>query len=621
VDTGKASYILKDDLPQRCVANIRVAKPHLNPVFSPGTTSEVVAIRSANITDAQAASGESGGLSKFRHALFFIALAATAVITPMFFLGNASGHDLVFHLSCWLDVAGQWREGTVFPRWAEWANWGFGEPRFIFYPPLSWLLGAALGSLLPWRMAPGAFIWLALVLAGAGMWRFAREFLPCREATGAAVIYTVNPYFLVVVYYRSDFAELLAGALFPVMLLGALQVDRKGWSGVPLLAAAFAAIWLSNAPAAVISTYSLCLLLAVSCLHQRSVMTLFAGAASMALGFGLAAFYIVPAAFEQRWIQISMVLGENLAPEKNFLFTRVGDPEFILFNWKISSVALAMILVTALAAVFAGRRRRYFPDSWWMLLALAAVSAVLMFPPAAFFWSYLPKLRFVQFPWRWSIALGIPYAVFLAVVLCRLRRPWIAGLALLIATSAVAAAIIRDAWWDSMNYPVLSRGIRTDHGFEGTDEYAPLGFDRFAIPGANLVTDDQPIPPGPPVPRFQKFDPLSEKKVPASGVRLHVEEWTAEHRTFIAESSQPVTLAVRLANYPAWKLRVDGVGTPTESLPPQGEILVPLQAGSHHVEIRFTRTRDRTAGAAISGISLLLLFAASFWKQRRSLPG
>ena len=137
----------------------------------------------------------------------------------MLLLGNASGHDFQFHLASWLDVAGQWHEGIAFPRWAEWANWGFGEPRFIFYPPASWMFGAALGSVLPWKMAPGAFIWLALVLAGISMWCFAREWLSRHEAVMAAVLYAVNPYHLVFVYLRSDFAELIECARHDVASL------------------------------------------------------------------------------------------------------------------------------------------------------------------------------------------------------------------------------------------------------------------------------------------------------------------------------------------------------------------------------------------------------------------
>ena len=88
-----------------------------------------------------------------------------------------------------MDAAGQWHEGILYPRWTEWANWGFREPRFVFYPPASWMIGAALGLVLPWKIVPGAYIWLALVAAGMSMWMLAREWLSARQAAVAAVLF------------------------------------------------------------------------------------------------------------------------------------------------------------------------------------------------------------------------------------------------------------------------------------------------------------------------------------------------------------------------------------------------------------------------------------------------
>jgi hypothetical protein len=546
-----------------------------------------------------------------RLALLLVAVAATAVIAPMFFLGNASGHDFQFHLASWLDVAGQWREGTFFPRWAEWANWGYGEPRFVFYPPASWMLGATLGTLLPWKMAPGAFIWLALVLAGYSMWRFAREWLTPHEAAAAAVLYAVNPYHLIIVYYRADFAELLASALLPLALCGMVRLLRQGWRGVHFLAVPFALIWLANAPAAVLATYSLMLLFFVACILRRNLRPLLLGGVSMAAGFGLAAFYIFPAAYEQRWVQIRQVLADLLSPEQNFLFTHAIDPEFLFFNWKVSGVAMGVMLVTGIAAVIVARRRREFPEIWWMLLALGSATVLLMFPPSMFLWRTLPKLEFVQFPWRWLGVLDFVFAFFLAAAIGRAKRPWLGGLAIAIVLTTLASALLYDGWWDSEDIPVLTKSIQTGRGYEGTDEYQPLGSDRYELPGS----DPQGEIIGKPAPRIQDFDVETSAFKPAPDGTVRVERWTANEKRLTTASATPVTLALRLLDYPGWRAQVDGKSVQPGAAPETAQMLVALPAGAHEVEVEFTSTWDRITGAIISAIFAILLVAYTFFMR------
>lgn len=538
----------------------------------------------------------------------------------MFFVGDFSGHDFQFHIASWVDAAGQWREGILFPRWAEWANWGYGEPRFIFYPPASWILGAALGAVLPWTVAPIAYIWLALLAAGMSMWKLAREWLAPAEAVAAAVFFAANPYNLLLAYYRSDFAELLASALFPLLILGVLRITREGFSRAPFLALVFAAVWLSNAPAAVIAAYSVALLIVIAAVFARSFRPLIGGGAGLAAGFGLAAFYILPAAWEQKWVQIAQAVSQNLRVERNFIFTHSPDPEFLFFNWKVSTLAVGVMLIAGILAVFVARRRNEFPQLWCLLTLLGAASTILMFSPTAFLWRHAPELHFVQFPWRWINSLAPVFAFFAAAAFGAAgkpitRRQLAVWLVLIVILGATATAIAKDTWWDSDDARDIDYWVQSGDGYEGTDEYVPTGGDRYELPGVNSDSDQAPAQPIPP---FAKFDPVSDTIGPAAGVTLHVQKWTAERRIFSEESSVPIQLELRLLDYPAWDARVDDTRVAIASAPNNGEMLLALPAGAHRVDLHFRRTWDRTTGDLISVafVIVLLLWA----KPRRFRP-
>ena len=532
---------------------------------------------------------------------------ALLVIAPFFWLGNASGHDIGFHAASWVDVAGQWREGIVFPRWAEWANHGFGEPRFIFYPPLSWMLGAALSFVVPWNAVPGVFIIIAQTTAGLCSFALARRFLPVGAALFGAACYAANPYALLNVYMRSDFAELLACALMPVVVLTALQLcelarNRRGAlpRAMAFFAVVFAAVWLSNAPAGVLASYSVAIIFAWTAVGEKSLRPLWRGAGGLALGFGLASFYLLPAAYEQRWVNIAQALSSGLLPSQNFLYTAIDDPEHNLFNWIASSVAILLMVMTGIAGIAAHRSTAQEQEGretrglWRVLLLLSAAAAILMTRLSSAFWEHLPELRVVQFPWRWMAILAVSYGYFLAAATARRRIRWIWGVLVLAVTVGTATFLVQRAWWDSEDFPVLQEAIANGRGFEGADEYDPADDDHYNLPGK--------------APRVQIL-PAEESEGSAPKAEIHIERWTAEEKDLRVASREPLRVGLRLLNYPAWRVEVNGKAVTPQHAATNGQMILSLSAGTQRITAKFVRTPDRKLGIAISVLGVLTLLA------------
>ncbi len=549
----------------------------------------------------------SAGFREWLLALGVSLGTALLVIAPFFRLGNASGHDFGFHAASWLDVAGQWREGIFFPRWTEWANHGFGEPRFIFYPPLSWMLGAALSFVAPWNAVPGVFIVIVQTVAGLSSFALARRFLPRSAALFGAACYVANPYALLIVYMRSDFAEQLACALMPLVLLTALQlsgqVKNRGRSvprAMAFFAAAFAAVWLANAPAGVMASYCVALIFAWAGLREKSLQPLWRGAGGLALGFGLTSFYLLPAAYEQRWVNIAQALSSGLQPSDNFLYTMTNDPEHNVFNWIASSVAIVLLVMTGIAGIAAHRvivqaeRRSETRNLWRVLLLLSAAATILMIRPSSIFWIYLPKLRFLQFPWRWMAILAVPNAYFSAAAMVRKQMRWIWCALVLAATCGTATLLIKKAWWDSEDFPVLQQEIANDQGFEGTDEYDPMGDDHTNLPEKAA--------------RAQIL-PADDSGGSAPNAELRIERWTAEEKVLRVTSHEPLRVGLRLLDYPAWRVEVDHKAVTLQHAETNGEMILALTPGTQRITAKFVRTPDRKLGSAVSLLSALTLLA------------
>ena len=490
----------------------------------------------------------------------------------------------------------QWKHGIVYPRWAALAHFAYGEPRFIFYPPGSWTLGALLSAVFPWKIASPVYIWVVLVLAGASMYGLVRRWLDPRDAVFAAVLYAVNPYHLVIVYWRSAFAELLASCLVPLLLLFVLEAAEEKRRVIAPLGLVLAAAWLTNAPAAVMIHYSLALLIAFFAWKRRSPRLLLVGAGGVALGACLAAFYLLPAIYEQKWVNISEAVSAGSRPADNFLFIHTTDPDHDAFNRIISWIAaleMVVIAVAALASKFWQQSRR---ELWTALLVWAGAGCVLMFPVSALLWNLLPKMQYMQFPWRWLLCVSM---IFALVVTSGLRRWWLrlAVYALSIVVVVAAWHRVQAPWWDTAaDLREMQDNMVTGAGYEGTDEYTPVGADPSAID-------------------------KDARKVAVKGparAAIHVLRWNAEAKSFTAEMSAADQLALRMFPYPSWQTKVNGRLVDTSKREGSGQMLVPVEAGMNQVEIRFVRTWDRSAGC---WISILTLAALAIWSYRARAPG
>jgi 6-pyruvoyl-tetrahydropterin synthase related domain len=541
-------------------------------------------------------------------------LVSLAVLLPFFWLGSASGHDFEFHAASWLDVSQQWKEGTFYPRWTEWTNHGFGEPRYIFYPPFSWMLGAGLTRLVPLPWVPICFVLLVQTLAGTNAFFLLRRLVGRRGALWGAACYVANPNALLMTYVRSDFAEQFACAIFPLLFLQTLKLtdllDERYPPPRSLLAFSipFAAIWLCNAPAGVIASYSVALLIGWAALSERSIPVVLRGVAGIALGFGLISFYLVPAAYEQRWVNISQALSSGLLPWQNFLFTSIDDVEHTWFNWIASLCAVLLMLLLGATALISRKisvrdRSAGKPyQAWRALLLVGSAASLLMLRFTEPLWAHLPKLRFVQFPWRWMSIVALIYACFIAAV-AEKRRGWLLPALILVLSVLLANFLVNNGWWDPDEMPTQKAAIESGAGYDGTDEYDPIGDDHMELPlNAPLVTVLREISGGEPV----------------KNAEVKILNWTAEHKVIQIRTGEKASVAVRVLNYPAWRIEVNGKAVTPERMDDVDQMVLPVEAGSSLIEIRFTRTADRIAGNALSILSLGISVVVFYMGRKRA---
>jgi uncharacterized membrane protein len=546
-----------------------------------------------------------------RRHLFVIPLAALVAVLPLIVHGCSCGHDFDFHLLNWMEAANQISHGNLHPHWAYTPAYNAGEPRFVFYPPISWYLGALLGVLLKhlpgvseaagWNTVPVVFTWIALTASGLTMYRLARRFANANAALLAAAIYLANPYMLFTAYERTAYAELLAAAWMPLLLLAILREEIS----IPRIALPLSLLWLTNAPAAVMGSYALALLavIRVVSIARRNETTRLSAAiplalktlAGTALGFGLAAFYIIPAAYQRRFVLVFMATITGMRIDHNFLFEHTGSsPDDMLHDQILhtASVVAALLIATtlvALVAIFLLRKRKSSaPPFSTAPLAILTASVVFMLTPLSLpLWRHAPQASFLQFPWRLLAILAPVCALALAALVDRLQLGFvptaIASVVLVSALTPSAVHVFQQPCDPEDTAPARLALFHSNAGTDPTDEYTPTTADN-----------DWLKPNNPPywLAASPAYAPPASAQPGLAPMHLNL---TAPHAEY---------LILNLRDYPAWHISLNGLPAPLHTRRHDGLIAFAIPAGASTIDIHFAHTTDQTLGDVTSLLAL-----------------
>jgi hypothetical protein len=580
-------------------------------------------------------------------AILSTALLATAALA---FRGNSCGDDFDFHLLSWMEAARSWQSGVWYPHWIHFANFGAGEPRLVFYPPVSWMLGGLLGWASSWSAAPILFVQLALAACGWTMYRLAREWVPRGAATVAACLYAANPYALFVIYHRSALAELLAGAGIPLIVLFGLKRD----SPVAALALAVAAVWLTDAPVAVMASYLLAFLALGMTLLERKAWPAWRAAGGLALGLGLAAFYIVPALYEQRWVEIQRSIAPGMRVADSFLFMRTGDGyhdhALRIASW-IVCLEMVVAIAAAITVIAAGQTWRTRSaalrsaaqsngsraHAQIVLTSLLPLLLFLQFPASAAVWNHAPWLRFIQFPWRWLLVLGMAACMLIALALDALRKraagqgpkhpAWRRATAASFVFGLLVIGTSLLFFLPCDEEDAVSAQVSAFHGdpaaanIEGTDEYTPRGANNSRIqqelPQVRVLAaaeDDE-------ADGSDTANPAWRPQPPGSlTARATVKQDDAEHWVIRVASGAAGYAVLRLMDYPAWRVTRNGKSSAGRPHRDDGLMTIPVVQGVNEIDVRWIDPGYVLAGRAASGMALALLVAGFFGGRRRPRP-
>lgn len=411
----------------------------------------------------------------------------------------------------------------------------------------------------------------------------------------SAVLYVYFPYRMVDLYVRGSIGESLSFALFPLLFYLSIKlIDKTSPLLVGGIAICVASLVMTHNIMTILFMPLFVVFILIQALlrNKKAIRQLFI---SIFLGFGLSAFFWIPALFEKSNILLSKIpIADRslyFATLKQFIFPKWGygvPTDLNGFGYQLGLANFAIFILVALSLLgILIKGNQYFKiysvKIAGTLTLIAAFYVFLLFKPSEILWENIPLLSEINYPW---IVLGI--LGFLISLLAGFFCKQTGGKYVSIVLGIIAVVTV-------LPYAKPQRYINNPDSYYLTND-------------ATTTSSNELMP-------------LWVKKIPSQRTEKKVEIingngninnvfFNSKQINFSINALAKTDVKINTIYYPGWKVYVDKVNTKISYKNEQGAMEISIPSGPHVVKASLEETPLRLTSDMISlaSIGVLIFF-------------
>lgn len=541
--------------------------------------------------------------------LIVIILISIVPVLDLFHPGLPITHDGQDHIARIANFYQNLSEGNIIPRWAGNLNWGYGHPILEFLYPLPSYL-ASFFHFLGFTLvdATKLVFGVSFILSGLAMYLFIKELLDDDNAAAffASLLYIIAPYRFVDLYVRGAIGEHVAFIFPPLIFYFFLKLSKRYSLGYLIGGAfSFAGLILSH-NAITLMFLPLILLYIFYLIFQVSNKKyfMFTTLCLIFLGFGLSAFFWMPAFMEGKYTLRDIVTGSgeykaSFVAWKDFFFGQWSYGGTLQLSKQIGIIHWASVFGSIITAYYLYKKRNKL---WMVCLGSFLIfwsTLFLMTQASNPIWQTITILQKFQFPWRF-----LSVTVFLSALMGGISLSLISNkykkAAILILV--VGLLVVNKNYWHANNFLNKPENFYTGiyDGTTDTGESAPI----WSV-------------------RFMEKRPASKVEIIEGHGKVKEIKRTFTSREYQVEAAGKIRILENTLYFPGWTVLVDGRKENIEFQDQnhRGLITFNVGKGSHRVNISYKETKIRLLADIVSIGSLLAVGGLIMIKQRALRKG